>query len=414
MMSNDRHSKVNAEELSRKWRIGLQTAKDTLQVTTQNGIRTAVHPMTRRLRVDHLDLHRPRLRGTWFCDTVAAKVKSKLGNACALIFTQGKFVKPIPMTSRKDAGKALVDFTDDVGIPERLIHDGATEFTGPGTDFAKNARRMRIKTHTTEAGRKNQNHAAEREIGLLSKRWRLNMTKKNVPKRLWDFGLVYEGEILSRMSRGRDRRCGYEEVFGETADISEWLDFEFYDLVWWWDRHDKPDSTDDPRRLARWLGVSHRVGSDLCYWLITEHGKIISKTSVEHVIQDDYLKPEIKARIDSFNERLGQALDDANFQVGGDLAFTGMKLDDIDFDDLNYGVRQDSGVTPTDEEYGDMLTEERPDAEDEKAIDEYINMEVVMNLGTDAERRGRVVKRARGIDDRPIGRAHSHTLFDTR
>jgi hypothetical protein len=31
----DRHSKVNPEELSRKWNIGLQTAKDIMNVTTQ-------------------------------------------------------------------------------------------------------------------------------------------------------------------------------------------------------------------------------------------------------------------------------------------------------------------------------------------------------------------------------------------
>ena len=30
----------------------------------------------------------------------------------------------------EDAGKSLADFTDDVGIPERLVTDGATEFTG--------------------------------------------------------------------------------------------------------------------------------------------------------------------------------------------------------------------------------------------------------------------------------------------
>jgi DNA-binding transcriptional regulator PaaX len=86
------------------------------------------------------------------------------------------------MTSRKDAGKSLIEFTDDVGIPERLVTDGATEFTGRHTEFLKEARRMRIMLHTTEQGRKNQNHAAEREIGFLEKRWKLRMTKKNVPK----------------------------------------------------------------------------------------------------------------------------------------------------------------------------------------------------------------------------------------
>jgi hypothetical protein len=58
VISNDRHSKATPEELARKWNIGLQTAKDTIRVTTQRGIRTAIHPMVRRVRVDHLDLHR--------------------------------------------------------------------------------------------------------------------------------------------------------------------------------------------------------------------------------------------------------------------------------------------------------------------------------------------------------------------
>jgi hypothetical protein len=67
---------------------------------------------------------------------------------------QGKFTRVVPMTSRKDAGKSLVDFTDDVGIPERLIMDGSTaEFTGRHTEFVKEARRMRIMLHTTEQGR---------------------------------------------------------------------------------------------------------------------------------------------------------------------------------------------------------------------------------------------------------------------
>jgi hypothetical protein len=35
---------------------------------------------------------------------------------------------------QKDAGKSVIDFTDDVGIPERLVTDGATEFTGRHTE----------------------------------------------------------------------------------------------------------------------------------------------------------------------------------------------------------------------------------------------------------------------------------------
>ena len=129
VITNNRHSKVTPEELARKWNVGLRTEKDTLQVTMQCRIRTVVHPMTRRVRVDHLNLHRTRLRGTWYADTLLAKVKSKLGTTCANVFTQGKFTRVVPMTSRVDAGKSLVEFTDNIGIPENLVTDSAGEFT---------------------------------------------------------------------------------------------------------------------------------------------------------------------------------------------------------------------------------------------------------------------------------------------
>jgi hypothetical protein len=133
---------VTPEELSWKWNIGLDAAKDMLQSTTQFGIRTAVHPMTRRLRVDHLHLHHPRLRGTWLANTLVSKYKSKLGNRYANVFTQGKFTRVVPMTARSNAGKSLVEFTDDVGIPEALVMERATKFTGRHTDFVKEAHRM--------------------------------------------------------------------------------------------------------------------------------------------------------------------------------------------------------------------------------------------------------------------------------
>ena len=73
------------------------------------------------------------------------------------------------MISRKDAGKSLIDFTNDVGISECLIMDGATEFTGCNTEFVKKAQCMRIQLHTSKQGCKNQNYAAESEIGLLAR-----------------------------------------------------------------------------------------------------------------------------------------------------------------------------------------------------------------------------------------------------
>ena len=90
-----------------------------------------------------------------------AQVKSKLGNTCAYVFTNRCFTIAIPMSGCTDAAKSLIDFTDDVGIPEDLVTDGAGEFTGKNMESLKEARQMRIRLHTTESGRHNQNHAAE-------------------------------------------------------------------------------------------------------------------------------------------------------------------------------------------------------------------------------------------------------------
>ena len=84
--NNNNNSSVTFENLSQKWNIGLETAKRTIQVTTQQGVRTAVHPLHRRYRVDHLHLNRRRLNLNWFTDALFSKVISLQGNRCAQVF----------------------------------------------------------------------------------------------------------------------------------------------------------------------------------------------------------------------------------------------------------------------------------------------------------------------------------------
>ena len=66
---------------------------------------------------------------------------------------------------------------------------------------------------------------------------------------------------MSRTTRGDYKRPCLEQINCDTVDIGEWLDFEFYDLCWFLDT---PHDWDNPK-IGRWIGVSHRVGSALCY-----------------------------------------------------------------------------------------------------------------------------------------------------
>ena len=59
-ISTERHAKLRAEEISELWVIGPKRAEATLKATTQHGTRSAILPIGRRYRADHIfkDGHR--------------------------------------------------------------------------------------------------------------------------------------------------------------------------------------------------------------------------------------------------------------------------------------------------------------------------------------------------------------------
>ena len=98
--------------------------------------------------------------------------------------------------------------------------------------------------------------------------------------------------------------------------------------------------TSDPEDglcLRRWLGVSHRVGLALCYHIFKSKEKIESRTTVQHVTQDDLGQPETNAEIDMFNTALTEQLKDDNSKLaeGEDIIYD--DIDDVsDNDNLGY------------------------------------------------------------------------------
>ena len=72
---------------------------------------------------------------------------------------------------------------DDVGVMDEIMCDNAAEQTGPGSEFMKTVRHLKIKLRATEPHTPRQNDA-ERKIGEVKKRWRHRMITKAVPRRL--------------------------------------------------------------------------------------------------------------------------------------------------------------------------------------------------------------------------------------
>ena len=181
------------------------------------------------------------------------------------------------MNKKSKAGNALRLFYQEFGVPDRLTFDGSKEQIKPGTEFMKQIRTHDIDHHISEPDLHSQN-PAEGVIGELRRKWYRIMIKKQIPKQLWNYGLrwVSETSSLTHTTAGvLGETIPLQEVSGETCDISEYIDFGLYDKVWY-----KDNAGASSYEPGRWLGVSHRTGRLMTYYVLTQRATVISRLTV--------------------------------------------------------------------------------------------------------------------------------------
>jgi exo-beta-1,3-glucanase (GH17 family) len=79
----------------------------------------------------------------------------------------------------------------------------------------------------------------------------------------------------------------------------EWLDFEFYNYAWYWDEKNM-DMTQEQWLIGHWLGIAHRIGSNMTYW-VTKSGKVIEHSTVQHITTTDMAQPAIQDSVRVFD-----------------------------------------------------------------------------------------------------------------
>jgi hypothetical protein len=113
--------------------------------------------------------------------------------------------------------------------------------------------------------------------------WFRTMVRSRVPQRkFWDYGMRRVCKVMQKSSRQAGGLHGcctpIESVTGETNDILEYLDFGFYNSVWY------HKNTGLGERLPGcWLGVSHCVGSLMLYYVLAGECTVISCMTVQRV-----------------------------------------------------------------------------------------------------------------------------------
>ena len=337
------------------------------------------------------------------------KCKTLKGKTCAQVYSDGKgYIRTDPMTSKKEAGITLGRFLEDVGVPNKMIYDGAPEQIGPESKFQKIMRKYQIKGHQNEAFTQ-KNNRAEDGVRELKRRWKQRLIRRRAPKRVWDFGLVWESEILSRMCRNNSTCSGIERITGDTPDISEWLEFEFYDICWYWDT---PNDIDNPK-IGRWLGVSHRVGSAMCYWILTSMGTIISRTTVQHITKEETMNDDIMDEIRLFHTELDNNIGQDQY-VHNDHEFSSYINEDVPDPGCNDLYPQRFTEEPY-QGYDIPDIDEIGKSEDEyksaDVYDKYIGAEVLMPGPGGDDQMAKVVKRLKTNENKQDGKYYP--ILDT-
>ena len=197
------------------------------------------------------------------------------------------------------------------------------------------------------------------------------MTKKKVPVRLWDYGLVWiakTANITANSSRYANRRTPLEIITGITPDISEYLDFSFYDWVVF-----RAEAGLGSPSIGRWLGVSHKIGQQMSYWVLPQSGIPISVVTVQRLTNLEQTTDEWKARMEQYMQQVEQKMSSKSFEIQAhdtqpSERLLGLELEDDEFLDDYSRVINDP----------DLIEEDDRQTEDLHAARSYIGMEVGM------------------------------------
>ena len=202
----------------------------------------------------------------------------------------------------------------------------------------------------------------------------------------------------SKYGRGR---TPLEIISGNTPEISKYLDFSFYDYV-----VHKPNAGVGAPEIGRWLGVAHRVGPDMSYWVLPNSGIPIACTTVQRITNLEKQQNVWKTWIGEFNDRIQRTFNPTTTSIWSNPTVIQQgKL--LSLEDEDKVFIQD---------YSRVI-----DSEHVKHIDDlhigadnnYIGMELGMRRNEDGPLEHAVVKRRKtDIEGKPMGTYNQIPILD--
>ena len=423
--SGKRQKAVGIADIARRLNITLDAARKVYESTEQKGVRNVLHPfLSRRFRTNDRQLRYNRLPCPLYMDTMFVDEKARPSwyrrNTMAQVFAAANgWCRVHPMNAKSQVGDALKLLCQRDGVPPTLIFDNSLEQLKSTSQ--KVCKEFGIKRKTIEPHSPWQNYA-EGVIRELKRGAIRKQALTGSPAKLWDHVLELEAYIRSFTVRDNFANQGQVPetiMFGETPDISPFIECGWYDFVWYWDNQatfPKPKE-----QLGRWLGPSLDVGPAMSAKILKTNGQPVTRSTYRPVSQKELRTPVIQKLCKEFDEAIEESVGTTLYTRPAKRSKTGkseVKIetvdDEYDDDDGPLGF----GDTPKYELYADDVEgkyEHTLDADDHtpETIDKYVN--AVVDLPTKhGKRSGKVVRNLLDEHGQVIGDANDNPILDTR
>jgi len=141
----------------------------------------------------------------------------------------------------------------------------------------------------------------------------------------------------------------------------------------------------------------------MCYWVLSEGGKPIVRSTVQNIPNDKLSTPEVQDQISTLDKLIAN-------KFGGPAAEDSLYKYDLSDD---HDVKVPDHITPEYVPLEPDLSMPEADEWDAEAFDKYISAKV--RLPKDGQEViAKVIARKRDHDGNPIGRSHANPILDTR
>lgn len=407
--SGNRRNKITPAILAERLNIPIEMAKRTLKTTTQYAIRSSDNPsLTRKYRTNDRMLRYPRIYTKVFMDTMFASSKSSKSirgfTSCQVFATEFGHVFTVLMENKsgKNVSLAIKRYFKEIGVPERLICDQAREqVKGDAKILCHDAGCTVVEL---EKGTPSSNRA-ERAIKTLKDETKNDLFQSNCPLILWDYALERRAKIICSTPRSNhllDGNTPHTRLTGQVADISNLIDFKWYDWIVY--RVEGQKFPFQHQKIGRALGPATHAGNMMSQWVLTATGDVMPIQTLRRLTDSEKNNQSMKDRMKEFDLKIKLKYGDS--------------MNAPPNDEGNDAIGNDDNDVIYSEPYEDWYeADQQPDTEEVDKITDlevFLDAEVMLPKDGQHLQAGRVIGRSKDANGKTIGLFNANPIINTQ